>query len=300
MTARDPVACPDKGHIFCKECIVENLLSQRNEIKQMNLEIAQKHEQELKLQAEEEEKALQREIKEFELLQHGLEGSDQSALPELVIRTGSRRSVESGNSKRKLELDPDELDRISKESKDKIKKILREEEKESSKPKLPAFWVPSLTPSVDKKAPEAPKLDALCPVSDPDDPHTLSLKSLLAVHFDGRSGSRSNSTSSNRDGRACPSCEKAFGSVLDAYLTKPCGHVICKACYEKVMKPQYSGERLICYVCEEDLSEQPARYSRSKKDTERARGIIFLAREGTGFAGGGNAVVEKAGVAFQA
>ncbi|KAK9388291.1 hypothetical protein V1515DRAFT_614867 [Lipomyces mesembrius] len=264
----------------------------------MNLEIAQKHEQELKLLAEEEEKALQREIKEFELLQHGLGGSDKSAVSELVIRTGSR-SVESGNGKRKLELDPDELDRISKESKDKIKKILREEERESSKAKLPAFWVPSLTPSVDKKSPEAPKLDPLCPVSDPDDPHTLSLKSLLAVHFDGRSGC-SNSTSSNRDGRACPSCEKAFGSVLDAYLTKPCGHVICKACYEKVMKPKYSGERLICYVCEEDLSEQPVRSKRSKKNTERARGIIFLAREGTGFAGGGAAVVERAGVAFQA
>ncbi|KAK9376285.1 uncharacterized protein V1513DRAFT_439866 [Lipomyces chichibuensis] len=298
MTARNPVACPDKGHIFCKECIVENLLSQRNEIKQMNLEIAQKHEQELKLQAEEEERALQREIKDFELLQYGLGGSDKNVVPELVTRT--RTTVESGNSKRKLELDPDELDRISKESKDKIKKILREEERESSKAKLPAFWVPSLTPSVDKKTPEAPKLDPLCPVSDPDDPHTLSLKSLLAVHFDGRSGSRPNSTSSQRDARACPSCERAFGSVLDAYLTKPCGHVICKACYEKVMKPKYSGEKLICYVCEENLSEQPARSKHSKKDTGRGRGIIFLAREGTGFAGGGNSVVEKAGVAFQA
>ncbi|KAK9325796.1 hypothetical protein V1517DRAFT_313504 [Lipomyces orientalis] len=300
MVARDPVACPDKGHIFCRECIVENLIAQRNEIKQMNLEIAQKHVHQLKLQSEEEEKAREREIKEFELLQSGIGGRGMGTATELVSMTEASSTPESGSAKRKLEVDPEELNRISKESKDKIKRVLREEEKESSKAKLPAFWIPSLTPSVDKKAPEAPKLHPLCPVSDPDDTHPLSLKSVLAVDFDGRSGSSSSSKNSISGDRVCPSCEKAFGTVLDAYLTRPCGHVICKTCYEKVMKPKYPGEKLTCYVCEEDLSEQPARSKKSRKGAEPSRGVIFLAREGTGFAGGGNAVVEKAGVPFQA
>ncbi|KAK9365696.1 hypothetical protein V1509DRAFT_655276 [Lipomyces kononenkoae] len=263
----------------------------------MNLEIAQRHEQQLKLHSEEEEKARQREIKDFELLQYGLGRRSKTAVPEVVTGTDLPGTVESGKGKRKLELDPEELARISKESKDKVKKILNEEVKESSKNKHSAFWVPSLTPSVDKKLPDTPKLNPLCPMSDPDNPHTLSLKGLLAVHFDSRSGSRSNAKS---DARECPSCEKVFGSVLDAYLTKPCGHVICKLCYEKVMKPKYPGEKLLCYVCDEDLSEHPAKQKNSAKYSERERGIIFLAREGTGFAGGGSAVVEKTGVAFQA
>ncbi|KAK9237239.1 hypothetical protein V1525DRAFT_344507 [Lipomyces kononenkoae] len=266
----------------------------------MTLEIAQNHEQKLKLHSEQEERARQREIKEFELLQSGLGRRDKSAVLELASGTESPATVESGNSKRRLELDPEELARISEESKDKVRKILHEEEKESSKNKHSAFWVPSLAPSVDKKLPDTPKLNPLCPVSDPDNPHTLSLKGLLAVQFDGRSGSRSTTKSSKNDARACPSCEKVFGSVLDAYLTKPCGHVICKMCYEKVMKPKYPGEKLLCYVCEEDLSETPAKSKNGTKVADRARGIIFLAREGTGFAGGGNAVVEKVGVAFQA
>lgn len=61
---------------------------------------------------------------------------------------------------------------------------------------------------------------------------------------------------------------------------------------------------MVCYVCETDLSN---RKTKTKEGEDRAKaekgavkpGMVELRSEGTGFAGGGDNMVQRNGVAFQ-
>ena len=78
--ARTPVvACAQNGDLFCRECAINDLLAQRKEIKRLERE----REDEARRKAEEDarmmEEARIRELKDFELISMGLEGSKQAA-----------------------------------------------------------------------------------------------------------------------------------------------------------------------------------------------------------------------------
>lgn len=71
--------------------------------------------------------------------------------------------------------------------------------------------------------------------------------------------------------------------------------------------------RILCYVCEADITPQPpgsehagetdnngTKKKSKKKDKDAIRpGLVEISSEGTGFAGGGGNVATKSGVAFQ-
>ena len=63
--------------------------------------------------------------------------------------------------------------------------------------------------------------------------------------------------------------------------------------------------RILCYVCETDVTESKGRDDsgtgkKKKKDKEGIRpGLVEVSSEGTGFAGRGGNVATKTGVAFQ-
>ena len=67
---------------------------------------------------------------------------------------------------------------------------------------------------------------------------------------------------------------------------------------------QGQKKRVMCYVCETDLSGRKVTVKegedRSKSDKGGIRsGLVELRSEGTGFAGGGNNMAQRKGVAFQ-
>jgi nitric oxide synthase-interacting protein len=150
-------------------------------------------------------------------------------------------------------------------------------------------------------------LTPTCPLSDHDHPHSLSLKTLTSVNFN-----EEKSTETGETTRTCPGCQKLLSNSTKAMVAIPCGHVLCKPCVEKFLKPEHRHHRdahdngpepetVHCYVCDADLTSAPEKKD-SKKKKDKAKGpkpgLVEIKSEGTGFASGGQAMVKKDGVAF--
>ncbi|KAI9837717.1 MAG: hypothetical protein M1819_006650 [Sarea resinae] len=289
LPSRAPVvACATNGDIFCRECAVSNLLAQRKEIKRLEKEAERKKAEEAEADKVDEEEAARRALDEFERVQMGLEVSLGKG-KRVVGREGGKVVVEEieeeGNeagkrgTKRKFELDEDELLRIAREERGKARKALDEEKNEATRTSLPSFWVPSLTPTTsntNKPASEKQKLHPTCPGSTATNPHAYSLKTLVTVHFTEEKDPKTGEPTA----RICPSCRKTLSNSSKAMLAKPCGHVLCKPCVTQFMTPPSHNPHdphdphtsssssspsnpshsplppppLRCYVCAADLS----------------------------------------------
>ncbi|KAI1453600.1 ENOS interacting protein [Annulohypoxylon moriforme] len=327
--ARDPVSCTH-GDVFCRECALSNILAQRKEIKRLEKQREQEEHDAEEERLRQEEEARERAIREFEMTQIGLDVKAKSSNNKAGTTSG--KSDENGtpptadplNSarKRKFQMDEEELARIAKEDRAKARKAIEDEK--AAKPVLPSFWTPSVATAaktndslheVAKKQKSTP----MCPAAREDSPHTYSLHTLVTVNFteeDEDDESRSGGTSSHKKKRirVCPSCKKGLSNSSKAMLAKPCGHVLCRNCVDKFMRPSRhhdphaaagEAEKVRCYVCEADLTEKSVNGNDTsekskKKDKEKIRpGLVELRSEGTGFSAGGTNQVRKSGVAFQ-
>ncbi|XDG01094.1 hypothetical protein ABKA04_000709 [Annulohypoxylon sp. FPYF3050] len=332
--ARDPVSCTH-GDVFCRECALSNILAQRKEIKRLEKLREQEERDAEEERVRQEEEARERAVREFEMTQIGLDVKARSSSNNTNTNTTSKASGENGTSptadssnsgkKRKFEMDEEELARIAKEDRAKARKAIEDEK--AAKPVLPSFWTPSVATATKtndslyelvKKTKSTPT----CPAAREDDPHTYSLHTLVTVNFteeDEGSESRSSGSSSGKKKRirVCPSCKKGLSNSSKAMLAKPCGHVLCRNCVDKFMRPSRhhdphavagEAEKVRCYVCEADLTEKSVNGNDTKekgekgkkKDKEKIRpGLVELRSEGTGFSAGGTNQVRKSGVAFQ-
>lgn len=181
----------------------------------------------------------------------------------------------------------------------------------NSKPTLPSFWVPSVTPTSNSKdklheVKKKTKTSPVCPSSLANSQHTYSLHSLVTINFTEEESKETKSKT-----RICPSCKKGLTNASKAMLAKPCGHVLCKACANQFMKPSGHADphanpedaedpnTIRCYVCDTDVTERPAKKS-EKKDKDKIRpGLVELKSDGTGFSAGGVNEVKRSGTAFQ-
>lgn len=265
-------------------------------------------------QEREEEQARLRAVQEFEAVQMGLEvklgaGSRVVGREDGKIMVEQNEAAGSKGTKRKFEMDEAELKRIATEERSKAKRTL-EDERKAAKGGLPSFWVPGETPETHHKGISKAKQNPTCPSGDPDHPHDLSLKTLTNVNFHEEKSSETGKTV-----RTCPSCQKALSNSTKAVLAIPCGHVLCKPCVEKFLKPEHRHHRdahddgpdpetIHCYVCDTDLTTAPeAQEKDGKKKRGKERGLkpglVEVRSEGTGYASGGKSLVKREGVAFQ-
>ncbi|KAK3357027.1 hypothetical protein B0T25DRAFT_144812 [Lasiosphaeria hispida] len=316
-TAIDPVACAH-GDIFCRECALSNILAQKQEIKRG--EKAREHEERENLEDDTRKnlEAQERAIREFELTQAGLSvrtgGRPANAQPEAPTKeselpynvdeeTGAKRG-----EKRKFSLDGDEVARIATEERAKARKAIEDEK--ASKPILPSFWSPSVTPSSNKSnvlhdVKKKIKIQPVCPASQPDSAHYYSLHTLITVNFTEETDTEKKTTQ-----RICPACKRALSNTSKAMLAKPCGHVLCKSCVDKFMRPtgrhdphapDSDPDVVRCYVCEADLTEiKQSAKKEGKAEKEKIKpGLVELHSEGTGFSGSGANQVKRDKVNFQ-
>jgi nitric oxide synthase-interacting protein len=305
-----------------------NLLAQRKDIKRAEKVAERRREEEGEQRAREEEEARLRGVRDFEMVQQGLEAKIGRG-GKVVGRRDGKITIEKeeddtelgardgqSQKKRKFEIDEDELKRIAMEERNRAKATLTQEKRDAAK-HLPSFWVPgeiSLEPSSITHT-TTTKQTPVCPSSDPIHPHPLSLKTLVPVNF---TLNTSSTDPKNKDKPTCPACLKTLSNASKAILAVPCGHVLCKPCVDKFLRPEHrhahdghdvgpEPESVHCYVCDADLSQVKGKDKdrvdgEGKKDRREKGvkpGLVEIRSEGTGFAGGGKAVVKRDGVAFQ-
>lgn len=288
-----------------------NLLAQRKEMKRLEKvrerQIVEEDDQRLR----DDEMARLKAVQEFEAVQAGLE-SKVGAGSRVIGRQNGKITIEQDQTphpgsakgtKRKFEIDEAELARIASEDRSKAARTL-EDERKAAKGHLPSFWVPGETPDQHHKIADKAKQTPTCPSSDPEHAHSLSLKTLTSVNF-----TEEKSPETGKLVRSCPSCRKSLSNSTKAVIAVPCGHVLCKPCVDKFLRPEHRHQRdahdeqpqsesVHCYVCDGDLSARKRRGKEKEKDNV-VPGLVEIKSEGTGFASGGKAVVKREGVAFQ-
>ncbi len=217
---------------------MSNMLAQHKEIKRLEKEEKKKRAEQREQDAQEEQEAAARAVEEFEKVQRGLNaklgGPGQGR--KVVGRQGGKIVVEetvheepaggdkqagagemTRGTKRKFELDEDELLRIANEERHRAKRAIAQEKAEASKSQLPSFWISSLTPdTASKKGSGKPgdslakgTLKPICPASQKDASHTLALKDLVTVNFTEEKDERTGDAI-----RVCPSCKKGLGGGM--------------------------------------------------------------------------------------
>ncbi|XP_010533857.1 PREDICTED: nitric oxide synthase-interacting protein [Tarenaya hassleriana] len=213
----DPMCC-QKGHVFCKECILECLLAQKKDIqRKLAAHSAQKKQEK---EEEEERQTLQkaRELDEFDQQNHG-------ALPRYSDRNHSqdKNGFHGANS---------------------VKTTSFEEEALKT---MKAFWLPSATPEAPAKV-EAPETHTLCP----EGKEKLKLKTLFPIRFTEDNSSEKKSSSCTYDkSYICPSCKVTLTNTMSLVAISSCGHVFCKKCADKFMPVDK-----VCLVCNKSCKER--------------------------------------------
>ncbi|KAM0751891.1 hypothetical protein T439DRAFT_325087 [Meredithblackwellia eburnea MCA 4105] len=287
--AREPRACED-GHVFCQECVLSTLLSQKTSIKRQQALLAQLEEKEQQQQLEARRNARERVLKEFEKSQNGL-----GVVGRGVGEKRGREDEKDGEAAKKgrFEWDEKEVERIVKDGEEEALRKIKKEQEEERKAKLPNFWLPSLTPNAEKEHSKEIKLQTLCLVDEP--AHPLSLKSLTTINF-----TEEDSTTLPVGERTCicPVCRKALSNNVKSFLLRSCGHVLCHTCTTTLAIPDSS-----CSHCGEAFPVKKSKKDKDgngkeKKEKDKS-GVIELKREGTGFAAGGKAEGKRFDLAFQ-
>ncbi|KAG8694886.1 hypothetical protein FRC09_009529 [Ceratobasidium sp. 395] len=296
--AREPVAC-EQGHLYCKECIYSDLLSQKKEIKRFKAKLEELAREEEAEKARAVQAARDRVLKDFERGQLGLglrkepqsTASGKEKEKEKDKANGEAPRGTKRPASEAFEFDHAHADELARRAEEAALKQLEIEQREARKSKLPsAYWLASETPTAEGGDMSLGKLKdvkvgTLCRATEFG--HSLNLKGLIPVKFTSNSNSASASSSSTPTSSGdkekiepiCPSCKKTLGLGI-MFLIRPCSHVLCKTCTDTLVSPNKQ-----CVVCDTALP--------NSKD------LIQLSREGTGFSGGGRAETKKTGISFQ-
>jgi len=167
----NPVVCP-RGHLYCKECVYNSLLTQKQEIKR-KAELFEIQERD-RVQ-EEEERLVDKQLKAID----DFTNQETNVLPSSSSSSSSApRVIDNNTGYETIETKQGTMYMVDREqvaaNASKRRYEMTKEEKEVQKRMTPAFWLPALTPEAEKPLLKAPEKHTMCPSGD----HTLRLKQL--------------------------------------------------------------------------------------------------------------------------
>ncbi len=198
------MCCP-KGHLFCKECIIGNLLVQKKEIKKR---IKTWQNQQKKLSLEEDSKLR----KEKQIKMDSLK-----AIEDNIAKVDTETNIENFLPDDTI-LQMKTIEEVA-ESKNKIKLIEKSEMIEN------CFWLPERTPEFNKIDTRRPSELLYCPLKDND--HAIKLKNLISLKLKEEDSEK----------YSCSVCHRDL-SVQKIVALRTCGHVMCKV--KKIFKVEMS------------------------------------------------------------
>jgi nitric oxide synthase-interacting protein len=231
----DPLACPE-GHLFCKSCIYENLLAQKQEIKQR---LKSYELQELQEQNTAQEQALladQAKLDKFFETEHGILPQDRVGLrpgaaaaaaaaaasapasaattaatttPLLLTHAGSSAAADPA-----VVVIPKQTGAASAVLRHADGSVASAAEAAEAKSKhLPCFWIPSLAPELTATKLTKPDEHTYCP----ERRHILRVKQLQPVHWtlieDMSERDPRGVRGGNQNRNMCPSCRKTLNNM---------------------------------------------------------------------------------------
>jgi len=246
--------CP-RGHLYCKGCIYEHLVQQKQHNK---VQLAKYEEQQANIRStaqkagdEEQKKFMEAATKFVQMETGGLALGDLSAAvrrSDLDAEAQAKYAAPAG-----YEAYQTATGRVFLVDKDTVKahsvstKLLSKEEVAQRKKILPCFWVPALTPDAGETKVAKPTGNTVCP----EGRHHIRLKQLVPVRFTSTvqaipdSPSSSSSSSSDSHARSaqeakhiatgtgrfmCPSCRRGLTNTAKLFVLAGCGHVLCATC----------------------------------------------------------------------
>lgn len=219
-----------QAHLYCRECILANLLTQRKDAKRLESVSAAQRLEEEEAERRADDEARVRAVRDFEAVQAGLETryrrlgrgngggvgdvgrsivgreGGKVVIEEVEVRRDAEGNRQTGTKKRKFELDEEELVRIAREDREGARRRI-DEEKEAKSRSLPSFWLPTTsttstaaitttTTTNGESSKKEKKQTPLCPGSTSSTPHPISLKTLIPIHFSSEKGTNSKTSTS--------------------------------------------------------------------------------------------------------
>lgn len=232
-SAIDALVC-HKGHLYCKECVYSSLVQQKERHK---AEEASREERERRQRQQEEKK--QQESDESDINHFIRTEQSITATPTLSASSTSPSSSTA--------LAPYEPIQTSKGT---AYIPNPSAAANSSKPLLPSFWLPSLTPSADTSTSfttttttgHSRAAHTVCPAGN----HSLRLKQLHPLRF----------TLSPAAQPCCPSCHKQYTNSSRLIALYACGHVMCSQCVEETKERRDGGVECVECGRESSVKEQ--------------------------------------------
>jgi len=206
--------CCGKGHLYCKECILEYLVKHKKEY-----EFKMEKYQELQNSKKENEKELEREKVENEIKTFDKYLGGSSTEPQNNQKQEQEKKQVQDQTNNRIK----ELSKYT--SSEAETKIMKSVEKSATKEKRPLnnFWIQDFSENPNEKPVEMeqPKKEAKCPLGD----HTIKASKLIKLVF-----KNNESEKQNEDLFLCPSCGNTLSNGRKSGAIKNCGHVFCLEC----------------------------------------------------------------------
>lgn len=236
--ANDPLIC-NKGHLYCKSCIIENLLDQKRKQKKLDNSIIQ-----YQNKKKEEQENIDLQIYNEKCKKFLDQQNSYTMVQSPIVKNIPRGYKETNTIDNKIIYTLD-TDLYNKQIEARNSSIDKDHP-------IQSFWVPEITPkhkniSIPSKI--TTKSYTICPSSQ--DKHHVRFHIFRSVNFMPHNFTDITSSQSNSK---CPFCDRIFSKHISVSVLRVCGHAFCNSCIDS--KSQNNLQDLVKFENDNDTNSK--------------------------------------------